>query len=169
MRDLKSVSLTSVAVQPKSKRKLRGFGCLFPKAENFKSLGVLFNSDIFERRGHSESENWILPGAVADLDSINEIIRADRKRLTDQDGDFLIVKYFVWLKSLPLYDINLKNFLRSKIFFQREQKDPMIDGFCISMNEKKVYLTGNYLAGIGLAKILSYNLRLSDRIVRDLQ
>jgi protoporphyrinogen oxidase len=32
-------------------KELRGFGCLFPEDQNFNSLGVLFNSDIFEGRG----------------------------------------------------------------------------------------------------------------------
>ena len=166
--ELNSVSLTAVAVQPKTSRKIRGFGCLFPKNENFKSLGVLFNSDIFEGRGHESAENWILPGQHLDLKSIEHLIRNDRTRLIGEAADFSILKHFVWTKSLPKYDSKLRNFLGSEIFTDAD-RGVNVDGACLSVNGKKVYLTGNYLGGIGLAKILSYNLRLSQRIVRDLQ
>src|SRR6202140_949971 len=39
--------------------KLKGFGCLFPRSEDFRARGVLFNECIFAGRGPAHSETWI--------------------------------------------------------------------------------------------------------------
>ncbi len=60
------------AFYPASENTIGGFGILFPRQQGVKALGVLFNTNIFENRGHGHSESWIYGGAsdrdVMDLD-----------------------------------------------------------------------------------------------------
>lgn len=133
---------------------LHGFGCLFPRSENFNALGVLFNNDIFEGRSQKQSETWILGGAlnksVAEIsdDQILAKILEDRARLvksSDQPIGFFIQR---WPKALPHYTVEWKKILST-------------------INPKPgIFLTGNYLGGIGLSKILDYNFELAEKIAK---
>lgn len=136
---------------------LKGFGCLFPQKEGFYSLGVLFNSSIFEKRSHKRSETWILGGAfqkkVCEF-SDQEILRQigeDRKRLYRERDvvsplDFHITR---WPQALPHLTVDLEEQLENL-------KIP--SGF---------YLTGNYLGSIGLSQIISRNKELALQIKRE--
>lgn len=149
------VSLVSATIKlTELTDRVRGFGCLFPKLELFNSLGVLFNSDIFENRGDN-SETWILgeSHAKASDQEILEAIKQDRQRLSKQSASIEFSEIHRWPNVLPLYGKELENLLP-----QLPEGDSVATG---------VYLTGNYLGGIGLAKILSYNHRLTNKILKD--
>lgn len=141
----------------KSDKDIEGFGCLFPRSEGFYSLGVLFNSSVFENRSSLRSETWILGGAFRkDVcrfsdDEILRQIKEDRKRLYGIDDfkgpeDFSVQR---WEKALPHIDGKLEKQLE-------DLKLP-----------PGVYLSGNYLGRIGLAQIVSRNRGLAEQIVKE--
>lgn len=143
----------------KSESDLKGFGCLFPKSQGFYSLGVLFNSSIFENRSHQRSETWILGGALnKDIvrfseDEILRQIKADRLRLDPNSKDKVPVHYKItkWDRALPNMSLELEQSLN-------ELKLP-----------KNVHLTGNYLGSIGLSQIVNRNKLLAQVISKDLK
>jgi len=132
--------------------KVPGFGCLFPPAEKMNSLGVLANTNIFSDRGPSYSETWILGGALKQTicgftdDELLANIFEDRKRMlgsTEKPTEFFIQRYD---KALPHYDIELEKVLEN-----------------LSLPED-LFLTGNYLGKLGLAKIYDQNIELAEKI-----
>lgn len=143
------------------RRSIDGFGCLFPEAEKFNSLGVLFNSDIFENRAYSaRSETWILGGVklrnvteLSDKDIVSKIL-ADRKRFANGEEPMSVVIQR-WPRALPHYTLELKEIL---------EELNIGHGFYCDGNGHSIYLTGNYLGAIGLSKILEYNKRLAEVI-----
>lgn len=168
---LDSVGLvsTTISLQRASKR-INGFGCLFPKKENFNSLGVLFNNDIFQGRGPLENETWIFTDSVekSSAQQILEKIKTDRMRLCDEQISIKDYKIVHWPKVLPLYGLKLENLLMSDVFEVKNRKHLSVlrEGAKSAESKFPLYLTGNYLGGIGLSKILSYNSRLAQRIVK---
>lgn len=143
----------------------RGFGCLFPPIENRLALGVLKNNFIFYDRVQSGySETWILGGAMpsrrdaiqklfdAKDEEIVRLICQERSeifhlatKLPDDVLDFCITR---WPKAIPHYTIELAEIIPE-----------------IVQGERGVYLIGNYLGEIGLAKILEQAMRLAHEIV----
>jgi oxygen-dependent protoporphyrinogen oxidase len=144
------LSVTLFFQQPPEKT--RGFGCLFPPDQNFHSLGVLFNTDIFERRGRGRSETWILSGALhpeilsRSDEEIVAMILDDRVRLFGQFAKPVNVVVQKWPKALPHYTVEWKKALS-------ELRLP-----------KHLHLTGNYLGNIGLSRILQQNHELAEKI-----
>jgi protoporphyrinogen oxidase len=135
---------------------LNGFGCLFPEKEKFYSLGVLSNTDIFEQRGPFYTETWILGGALnsniailKDADILNEILK-DRQRLletTQKPDEWFIQRYE---KAVPHYDLKLE-----KILDELKHQ-----------SAEDLFLTGNYLGHLGLAKIYDSNILLAEKIAQ---
>jgi protoporphyrinogen oxidase len=73
-----------------------------------RSLGVLFNADIFPGRSGVRSETWI----VGDRDSaltaqpdavLQEMLAADRRRLTGRDAAPLAAHITRWPAAIPVY------------------------------------------------------------------
>lgn len=138
-----SLPLVSVtAFFPHHKDEVRGFGCVFPEAQNFNSLGVLFNDCIFSGRSRERSETWILGGAlnlqVADLtdEQITQQILNDRVRVTKRYETPLAVHITRRPKALPHYTVEWEEVLQ-----QLQVPSPL-------------YLHGNYLGGLGLGRLL---------------
>lgn len=150
---IEALPALSVTLQfSKSKRDLRGFGCLFPKEEGFHSLGVLCMTDIFANRGPHRTEMWILGGArhadqvnLADAELIERILE-DRRRLTGIEAKPVSISIHRWPKALPHYSVALEEALG------------------ILELPKGIFLTGNYLGRIGLSNILDFNKELAERI-----
>lgn len=132
--------------------KIAGFGVLFPEDQQFRVLGVLSNSYIFENRGPGYSETWIFGGAQSpevlekSNDQILELIRSERARmfgLTDKIHEY---RMHPWPKALPHYTLEHKRILKA-------------------LNPpKNLYLNGNYMGVIGLSKILVRSKELSNEI-----
>lgn len=133
---------------------LPGFGCLFPKGEKFNSLGVLFNSSIFANRGPTRSETWIFDCANKSEKELLAEIQMDRKRLLGVSDKILYSVTTVHPQALPHYNLALRNFLQ-----YLEKRDSL---------PRHVYLSGNYLGGLGLAKILAYNECLAKKIKNEM-
>jgi oxygen-dependent protoporphyrinogen oxidase len=165
------LDISTVTIAPSKEKLLKGFGCLFPRSENFKSLGVLFNTDIFANRGETASETWILPFVSDDEKVVQHVIANDRLRLHLEESDFKILNIQPWPKTLPTYNNELLLFLKGESFLKKQNENSLqvfIEGARLKYPQKFVYLTGNYLGGLGLSKILDYNLRLTQKIKMDL-
>ncbi len=144
--ETKSVSLTSVTLcfsKDKSIANREGFGCLFPKKENFNSLGVLFNNNIFKGRGGDQtSETWILGDEKMDFSqmtptALKRYVMTDRYQLTGSSEEPTLSYVNQWSERIPLYDRALREFLADL----RTEKPPYL-------------FIGNYLGDLGLSKIL---------------
>ena len=165
------LDISTVTIAPAHEKSVNGFGCVFPRTENFKSLGVLFNTDIFSNRGQKPCETWILPFVSESETVVRHVIANDRARLCATESSFEIIKFQTWSKTLPLYSNELLQFLKSPTFVVKNKTSSLqifTEGARLNYPQKFVYITGNYLGGLGLTKILDYNLRLSEKIKKDL-
>lgn len=118
---------------------LRGFGCLFPRGQGFRSLGVLLNTYIFEGRGPAHSETWILGGALdrevlqLDDNELQQLIANERQQLYGRHEEPLDVHLTRWPEALPHYSTELEQVLTT-----------------LPSLPRGVGLVGNYLGRIGL-------------------
>lgn len=152
---IKSVPLTSLTlVWSKDEPVLDGFGCLFPPVDQFFAAGVLVNSGIFAHRGPNPSESWIMSHDLENLtpDQIIEKILDDRRRLFPQQGEPLECHLTNWTKAIPAYDHELQKFLEN------------LPNTEVVLAKQNVYLSGNYLGKIGLAKIYDQNIVLAEKL-----
>lgn len=129
---------------------MHGFGCLFPPTERRRALGVLVNTDIFPNRSqHYVSETWILggaPGASAvrasdlvqldDAELIDLVVEERRSAFgnPDRPAGYCVTR---WPDSIPHYSVDLELALPA-----------------LERGADNVFLHGNYMGHIGLAKIL---------------
>lgn len=129
---------------------IRGFGCLFPPIERRRALGVLVNSDIFPNRSRDHvAETWILGGAAgasavraADLiqltdEQLIELVVDERRSAFGTTGKPVGYRVTRWPDSIPHYSVELESAL------------PILE-----RGADNVFLHGNYMGHIGLAKIL---------------
>jgi oxygen-dependent protoporphyrinogen oxidase len=146
------VSVTNVWKMPVEQ--LPGFGCLFPPIENFHSLGVLANGNIFPDRGPDYSETWILGGALKQNicqlsdEELQSLVLEDRQRMLgslQNPSEVFIERYE---RALPRYDLQLEEVLENL-------KLP-----------DHLFLTGNYLGRLGLAKIYDQNIALAEAMAK---
>jgi oxygen-dependent protoporphyrinogen oxidase len=144
------VSVTAF-FQPKD-TDLKGFGCLFPEKQGFHALGVLFNSSIFAGRSDLRSETWIYGGAIRWKDTsysdaeICEVLQRDRQKLSGQTDKPEHVQITRWPKAIPHYSTTWE-----QVVADLELRAPL-------------YLHGNYLGNLGLAKIHRQSIALAKSI-----
>lgn len=132
---------------------LQGFGCLFPMKQEFRSLGVLFDSCIFKGRSQKKrAESWILGGAmhpaVVAYDD-REIIAAigkDRERLTGRHQTPLEFHVTRWQRAIPHYTTSWEKYLKTI-----QTKPPL-------------FLHGNYLGDLGLSRLHARSRQLATQI-----
>jgi protoporphyrinogen oxidase len=138
------------------KPKTQGFGILFPRQEQFRSLGVLFDENIFGGES-GPSETYILGGALDNIcgrtdKDLLEIAKEDRRKLFPEGKDPVGFHISRWDRALPHYSVKLEeNLLELKDDFSRLEKDG-------------IFFVGNYLGGIGLSQLLENSQRLPSRI-----
>ena len=144
LRGIEMLSLATVTCfYPPEAARLKGFGCLFPHDQGFRSRGVLFNDCIFEGRGPAHSETWIFGGAL-DPEAVNlgddefaQLIASEREKFYGKHDDGLDFRITRWPNALPHYSIELERILTM-----------------LPAPPSNIALVGNYLGRIGLAKIL---------------
>ncbi len=145
--------VTATCFFERSPAQVIGFGCLFPREQGFRSLGVLFNDCIFAGRSPIRSETWILGGAldrqVVDLDdsTLSELLVNEHERLTGARETLIDLKITRWPKALPHYTTDLELILDH-----------------LGVLPSEISLVGNYLGEIGLARIVSRAKRIARRI-----
>lgn len=155
LENIESVPLLSVTlVWPKDEATLQGFGCLFPPNENFFAAGVLVNHCIFANRGPNPSETWIISQDQENLtdDQIKKAILSDRERLFKNSHQPLECHITRWPKAIPAYNAELNSFLAN---YPETEK---------ALANKNIFLSGNYLGKIGLAKIYDQNIVLAEKL-----
>ena len=134
---------------------LKGFGCLFPEEQNFHALGVLFNNCIFTGRASARSETWIFGGAgqpdAAKLsdEELRCKILSDRARLPGGSGELLSLVVTRWPRALPHYTTDWEKRLQDLT------------------PSPPLYLHGNYLGALGLARILERSKKLAEEIKKE--
>jgi protoporphyrinogen/coproporphyrinogen III oxidase len=151
---IEMLSLATVTCfYPTRAAQLKGFGCLFPRDQGFRSRGVLFNDFIFEGRGPAHAETWIFGGAL-DAEVVNlsdeefaQTIAAERERFYGRRDEALDVRVTRWPSAIPHYTIELEKILTT-----------------LPAPPKNVALVGNYLGRVGLAKILERAAFVADEL-----
>jgi len=152
---IKQLEIARVTIGFKNvKHKILGFGVLFPSTENRNSLGVMANSQIFSNRGEYYNESWILGGALnpkineCSDSEILEKIKQDRFQMFGVDEEWDHSSVIRWPQAYVHYDVELEKWLKSEPF-----------------KDKEYFVTGNYLGGLGLSKILEQNESLASKMV----
>jgi oxygen-dependent protoporphyrinogen oxidase len=144
------------ATFPRESPHLDGFGCLFPRGEGVRALGVLFEESIFGERSGAHLERWILGGATdSEIMNLSDeevygTVRGDRAKLLGMDvppQDRAITR---WDSVIPHYDLRLCEALGS----------PALR----ALSKSGVFLIGNYLGKLGLSGILEEAEKLPLRI-----
>lgn len=145
------LNLLRVTISLKTGSNLKGFGTLFPVVENFHSLGVLINTNIFENRG-VYNESWIMAGSehpeyfhYSDEKILN-LIKEDRARLSTESFEIAHYKIIRWENVLPIYNQQLEESLEN-------------------LSESLDKITGNYLGVIGLSGIHERNYQLVEKYI----
>ncbi|MES2801106.1 MAG: FAD-dependent oxidoreductase [Bdellovibrionota bacterium] len=155
IKNIEAVPLISATlVWPKETPTLDGFGCLFPPSEKFFSAGVLVNSCIFSGRGPNPSETWIIsqdPNGFSD-EQIKKALLNDRQKLFVNFGEPSECHITRWPKAIPAYNQQLNSFLAHQ------------DEMANSLASENIFLSGNYLGKIGLAKIYDQNIILAEKL-----
>lgn len=153
---IETVPLISTTVFfPKGQRPLKGFGCLFPRAEGFEHLGVLFNDCIFANRSIYHSDTWILGGAqnlsCKNLSETEVLIKVseEQKKLYKTPIDALESKVFIWQEAIPHYTLELEQAL------ERLSLPP------------EILLHGNFMGYLGLGKILQQGYKIAQQIKQE--
>ena len=135
----------------------QGFGALISENTATKCLGVLFNSDIFAHRssdGYS-SETYIFSNQESETinslppDELKEYMQKTRQAIFKTHTPIQKIYTSYWPNGLPIYDHVLAN-------FQNNFVTP----------ENNLYLHGNYVAGIGLSKIIQNSYLISNTILK---
>jgi oxygen-dependent protoporphyrinogen oxidase len=132
----------------------KGFGCLIPRSDGLRTLGILINSSIFPGRDQTYSETFIFGGAtdpaVLDLSDaeVKDLIQIERQRIFGVQDHLREAFITRWPAALPHYTVDLEEILAE-----------------ISLPDN-IYLHGNYLDGIGLTKILTCSKTLAQEIKR---
>ena len=129
---------------------LTGFGCLFPPVEQRRVLGVLINTNIFPNRSRDyAAETWILGGApgasasnAAQLvhmtdEALVDLILEERAAAFGKHGRPVGYRITRWPEAIPHYTVDLELALPA-----------------LERGGRNLFLHGNYMGHIGLAKIL---------------
>lgn len=130
--------------------RIDGFGCLFPKDQGIRALGMLSNASIFpERCWKGFSETWISGGALDSAilqlndSEIVESLLQDRKKIFPSTMPAMEPEHWEicrWPKAIPHYTVDLEFLLK-----ELEKR---------KFREKHFSLFGTYLGDLGLARIL---------------
>jgi protoporphyrinogen/coproporphyrinogen III oxidase len=144
LEEIETLSLLSVNCFFEGQRGIDGFGCLFPRSEGFRVLGVLANDRIFPGRAKEcISETWIFGGAtdpaIVEIpeEELLALIRAERSRM-GLSGTLLHAEVNRWPRAIPHYNLALEKAL--------EGLAPFAEGH--------YRLFGTYLGDLGLARVL---------------
>ncbi len=150
----------------KANHSYQGFGGLIPGIYGFQSLGILFNSMIFNQNKTQYNESQISGGTLhpdiihySDND-IKEIFSSERRQILKLEESEVPLAYDItrWEQKLPEYNIE-----NEEILYEINQKILLFN-----QNEKNklnpLVLHGNYLSGIGLSKIYERTLQLEKEL-----
>ncbi len=153
--------VTATAFFKTTDLKSKGFGVLIPQVEQRRALGVLKNDFIFENRTSALfSETWIVGGALANLakPALTELSNSEIADLISKERSVIFglverpqaVHVTRWPQGIPHYTLDLEKSL------------PVLNS-----PTNNVFLMGNYLGELGLAKILERASKLPGRLAAE--
>ena len=152
--------IRSTVLWPEATKRLGGFGVLFADGQNYRSLGVLSNSDIFADASQGGiSESWILGGAkdenILDLsdENLKSLIEKERANLLGEALKIESVYFAKWPQGLPHYTITHEKNLQE---FAAER---------MKLESEGIFLAGNYLGVLGLSRIIKDNQETAARVL----
>ncbi len=168
-------SIASITLFLNSTKPIKGYGCLFPEAENMNSLGVLWSRDIFPVHGEQGIERWMLLYTEQDTDdSLLNKIKEDRKKLYGENhfenkqsfpSEYHIQK---WPQGLPHMTTQIEDYvthLNNPIIISNSNSNSNSKS---KSQKKKIYLHGNYLGRMGTTDILLRSQKLAKTINQEL-
>lgn len=145
---IEMLPVASVTVLTENPAPLQGFGCLFPAAEKFSSLGVLFRQCFFPEKAAPHQERWILGWKGESDGELLIQVEKDRDRLWLKKAPRIHAHHVkVWPQALPHYTTDLE-----------AQIEHLED------RNSKVYLHGNYLGALGLTALLEKSFKLAETL-----
>lgn len=110
--------ITITAFFPPETAPIPGFGCLFPRKEGFRALGVLANNQIFPGRTvDSTAETWIYGGLLdpeilsLDDSQLLDLLQRERAKLHGLKARLLLSRITRWPEAVPHYDLTLEQAL----------------------------------------------------------
>ncbi|MCX7797601.1 MAG: protoporphyrinogen oxidase [Melioribacter sp.] len=126
------------------KRLLDGFGFLIPSKEKKHFLGAIWSSAIFPNRCSEDKAAFTLfiGGARSPqlfdigIEKLIEIVIDEFKEIMNIKGEPVLVKYKLWEKAIPQYNLGYIEYERYFEKFERENHG--------------IYLSGNYRGGISV-------------------
>lgn len=140
---IETLPLVSVTLFKKKSAELRGFGCLFPRDQGFRALGVILNAGLFHDANNTDSERWIFGGAtdraVTELSEQELLALAveESQKLHGHKVELLGSAVKIWPQAVPYYNLELERIMSD---LRKPQSDFM--------------LFGNYNGQLGLSQIL---------------
>ncbi len=125
-----------------------GFGCLISRKENLQSLGVLFNSCIFENRVKNAKQLSLttilrdFDGALSQMDdfAIKELVNKELDILFEMEKAPIEQHVFRWEKGIPMYSPNL-----FESWFEMDE--------LLKKSFPNIRLFGNYTGNISIRKM----------------
>lgn len=150
----------------KSNHTYQGFGGLIPSHYGFQSMGILFNSMIFNQNQTQYNESQIAGGAqhpdiihYSDKE-IEDIFTSERRQILKLDKIETPLAFDItrWEMKLPEYNIENEEILdelnHQLLLFNQKEKNKL----------NPLVLHGNYLSGIGLSKVYERTLQLEKEL-----
>lgn len=137
------------------KKKIKGFGILIHPNEKLRALGILSNTCVFAQKAKLYNETWMFGGSkdkeairLSD-EEIKNLILAEREKVLGVKDSIDEIHIIRWQKALP----------HTTVKFEEQMQKLNLP--------THVWLTGNYLSGIGLTKIIEHNAALSQNIAEE--
>lgn len=107
------VSLTIFVKKDQLKKIKTGFGCLIPRNEGFRFLGILFNNFIFSNRVSDENlmSLTLIGGNLQESELIQfsdsdllDLAKKELQEILGLEGNILDFELFRWKNGIPLYN-----------------------------------------------------------------
>lgn len=147
--EIRTLPLVTATLFPAADTKgVEGFGCLFPRSQGFRVLGLLANDRIFPGRVAPgfRSETWIFGGGT-DLGGVElndeELYRLIRREREKMFGPAPLPAPIVhrWPRAIPAYEVGL---------------EPILSGLGARQYRDGAYrIFGTYLRALGLGRVLA--------------
>ncbi|NGP89256.1 protoporphyrinogen oxidase [Fodinibius halophilus] len=137
---------------------LNGFGMLVPEVEEYKLLGCLFSSTLFENRapeGHHLITCFIggarNPGlAFKSEEELRSIVTNELDELLGVTGDPVFSHHKFWNKAIPQYEVGYDRFISQMQNIEQEYPG--------------LFLDGNYRNGVSVPDCISTGIETAEKI-----
>jgi len=142
---------------------LDGFGMLIPEVENYKTLGALFSSTLFEDRSPKDYQllTCFIGGdrnpelASEPVEELRDIVTEELTQLLGITGDPVFSYHHYWPRAIPQYKVGFDRYLSIMKEIEKEHRG--------------LYLAGNYRNGVSVPDCLSSGFETAQKVQTFLQ